>query len=463
MRIAVPAETVDEPRVAATPETVKKLLGLGATVAVQAGAGVASGVTDAAFVAAGATVEPDLAATLRDADVVLKVRRPEAGELAHYRRGAVVIAIMDPYGQDEALQAMAGAGLDAFAMELMPRITRAQVDGRAFEPGQSCGLPRGDRCRRAIWPRLPDDDDRGGYRAGRQGLRHGGRGRGPAGHRHRAAPRGHRHRDRCAACDEGAGRVARRQIRGGRERGVQAGRDGKAGYAKRDVGRLSAPAEPSSSPAHIAKQDVVITTALIPGPAGTKARLGRHRVASMRPGSIVFDHCGRARRQLRSCRGPARWSRTNGVKDGRLPQCAGSPRRNGLWPLCPKSFRLRRDARLPGQDGQAGESRLERRIGQGNQRSPAMAPWCIPSFAAGSPHDKVISPHPWGSGTPARRPLLRSSPRRRGSSGKSRPKATALAPRAPWPLDPRLRGDERKLGQERRRTPIQPLPAMTPI
>ena len=60
-------------------------------------------------------------------DVVLKVRRPEAGDLAHYRRGAAVIAIMDPYGQDEALQAMAGAGLDAFAMELMPRITRAQV------------------------------------------------------------------------------------------------------------------------------------------------------------------------------------------------------------------------------------------------------------------------------------------------------------------------------------------------
>ena len=127
MRIAVPAETREEPRVAATPETVKKLIALGGTVAVQSGAGTSSGLTDEAFRAAGASVEPDAAATLKDADVVLKVRRPEAADLPHYKRGAAVLAIMDPYGQDAALAAMAQAGIDAFSMELMPRITRAQV------------------------------------------------------------------------------------------------------------------------------------------------------------------------------------------------------------------------------------------------------------------------------------------------------------------------------------------------
>ena len=81
MRIAVPAETAEEPRVAATPETVKKLIALGGTVAVQSGAGRSSGLTDEAFRAAGASVEPDAAATLKDADVVLKVRRPEAADL----------------------------------------------------------------------------------------------------------------------------------------------------------------------------------------------------------------------------------------------------------------------------------------------------------------------------------------------------------------------------------------------
>jgi len=127
MRIAVPAESTDEPRVAATPETVRKLLALGATVAVQSGAGLRSGVTDDAFAAVGAAIVPDLAEVLRGADVVLKVRRPSAADLAHYKRGTVAIAIMDPYGQEAALDAMARAGVDAFAMELLPRITRAQV------------------------------------------------------------------------------------------------------------------------------------------------------------------------------------------------------------------------------------------------------------------------------------------------------------------------------------------------
>src|SRR5476649_2057005 len=125
MKIAV-AKEIDpsEPRVAASPDTVKKYRVLGVDIAVESGAGVKSGLPDSEFTAAGATVSAD---AVRDADIVIKVKRPEASELANYKRGALVIAIMDPYGNDAALKAMADAGIAAFAMELMPRITRAQV------------------------------------------------------------------------------------------------------------------------------------------------------------------------------------------------------------------------------------------------------------------------------------------------------------------------------------------------
>ena len=124
MKIAIGAESdPSEPRVAATPETVKKLIGLGAQVAVEPGAGVKSGILDADYTAAGASVGKGAVA---GADVVLTVRRPNPADLSGVNPGALVIAIMDPYGQDAALKAMADAGLATFAMELMPRITRAQ-------------------------------------------------------------------------------------------------------------------------------------------------------------------------------------------------------------------------------------------------------------------------------------------------------------------------------------------------
>src|SRR5438067_2571697 len=125
MRIAVARETdAGEDRVAATPETVKKMQALGAQVTVAPDAGTKSGIPDAEFAAAGATVSAD---ALKDADIVLKVRRPSVSELAGYKKGALVIAVMDPYGNEAALKALADAGVTAFAMELMPRITRAQV------------------------------------------------------------------------------------------------------------------------------------------------------------------------------------------------------------------------------------------------------------------------------------------------------------------------------------------------
>src|SRR6266487_7119011 len=116
MRIAV-AREVDpgEGRVAATPETVKKMKALGADIAVEPGAGTKSGIPDAEFTAAGATVA---SGAVTGADVVLKVRRPTAAELSGYKKGALVIAIMDPYGHDAAVKDMAKAGITALAVEL---------------------------------------------------------------------------------------------------------------------------------------------------------------------------------------------------------------------------------------------------------------------------------------------------------------------------------------------------------
>ena len=124
MRIAVPRESdAGEPRVAATPDTIKKLKSFGAEVAVARGAGIASGIPDTDFEAAGAQVAD---AVTKDADIVLKVRRPAPNELAAYKKGALVVAIMDPYGNEPALRQMADAGVSAIAMELMQRITRTQ-------------------------------------------------------------------------------------------------------------------------------------------------------------------------------------------------------------------------------------------------------------------------------------------------------------------------------------------------
>src|SRR5688572_7630559 len=110
MRIAILSEVHDaETRVAATPETVKKYKSLGAQVTVQAGAGAGAGIPDREFEAAGATIASNASEAAKDADLVLKVRRPGEAELKHLRRGAAVIAMMDPYGNAPAIGAMANA------------------------------------------------------------------------------------------------------------------------------------------------------------------------------------------------------------------------------------------------------------------------------------------------------------------------------------------------------------------
>src|SRR4029078_3237988 len=133
------------------PDTVKKFKALGAEVAVEPGAGVKSGLLDSDFTAAGATVSAD---ALKDADLVIKVKRPEASELANYKRGTLVIAIMDPYGNDAALKAMADAGISAVAMELMPGIHRPQgmdvLSSQANLAGYRAVIPAADSFGRAF-------------------------------------------------------------------------------------------------------------------------------------------------------------------------------------------------------------------------------------------------------------------------------------------------------------------------
>lgn len=133
MKVAIPKERrALEARVAASPETVKKLIGLGLSVTVESGAGAGASILDDAFAAAGATIAPDEAAALGDADIVLKVQRPmlagEGGvdELALMKPGAALIALLAPYAAKAEAVAYAGRNIQAFAMELVPRITRAQ-------------------------------------------------------------------------------------------------------------------------------------------------------------------------------------------------------------------------------------------------------------------------------------------------------------------------------------------------
>lgn len=133
MKIAILKERrAGERRVAATPDTVKRFVGLGLEVAVEAGAGLTAAVTDDAYAAAGATVLDDPRSVLSGADIVLKVQRPlqagegEVDELGAMKSGAVLIGSLAPYDAPDSLKAYAGAGVTAFAMELLPRIKRAQ-------------------------------------------------------------------------------------------------------------------------------------------------------------------------------------------------------------------------------------------------------------------------------------------------------------------------------------------------
>jgi NAD(P) transhydrogenase subunit alpha len=284
MRIAV-AREVDpaEPRVAATPDTVKKLTALGAEVAVEAGAGVKSGVLDTDYTAAGATVSQN---AIDGADVVLKVRRPGDAEVAGYKKGALVIAIMDPYDNEAALGALAKAGVTAFAMELMPRITRAQgmdvLSSQANLAGYRAVIDGAADYGRALPMMMTAAGTVPATKVFVMGA-------GVAGLQAIATARRLgaivTATDVRPAAKEQVESLGAKFIAVEDEEFKQA--ETAAGYAK-EMSKAYQEKQAALVAEHIKKQDIVITTALIPGRPAPRL-ISAAMVQSMRPGSVIVD------------------------------------------------------------------------------------------------------------------------------------------------------------------------------
>ncbi|WP_322513943.1 Re/Si-specific NAD(P)(+) transhydrogenase subunit alpha [Rhodopseudomonas palustris] len=284
MKIAVAKELdASEPRVAATPDTVKKLKALGADIVVEPGAGIKSGLPDSEFTAVGATVSAD---ALKDADIVLKVKRPEASELAAYKRGALVMAIMDPYGNDAALKAMADAGVTAFAMELMPRITRAQVmdvlSSQANLAGYRAVIDAAEQFGR-VFPMMMTAA--GTVPAAKVFIM----GVGVAGLQAIATAR--RLGAIVTATDVRPATKEQVESLGAKFLAVEDEEFKNAqtagGYAK-EMSKEYQAKQAALTAEHIKKQDIVITTALIPGRPAPRL-VTAEMVKSMKPGSVLVD------------------------------------------------------------------------------------------------------------------------------------------------------------------------------
>ena len=284
MKIAV-AREIDpaEPRVAASPDTVRKFKALGLDIAIEPGAGEKSGVPDSEFAAAGASVSAD---AVKDADVVIKVKRPEASELANYKRGAAVIAIMDPYGNDAALKTLADSGVSAFAMELMPRITRAQsmdvLSSQANLAGYRAVIEAAEAFGRAFPMMMTAAGTVPAAKVFVMGV-------GVAGLQAIATARRLgavvTATDVRPAAKEQVESLGAKFIAVEDEEFRQAETAG--GYAK-EMSREYQEKQAALTAEHIKKQDVVITTALIPGrPAPRLVSLAM--VKTMKPGSVLVD------------------------------------------------------------------------------------------------------------------------------------------------------------------------------
>jgi NAD(P) transhydrogenase subunit alpha len=287
MKVAIPAETdTAEPRVAATPETVKKLKAAGAEVTVEAGAGLKSGVPDADYEAAGAVIAHGASETVGDTDLVLKVRRPTASEVAQYRRGAAVIAIMDPFGNEDALRALADAGVTAFAMELMPRITRAQVmdvlSSQANLAGYRAVIDAAATYGRALPMMMTAAGTVPAARVFIMGV-------GVAGLQAIATARRLgaivTATDVRPATKEQVESLGAKFVAVEDEEFRQAETAG--GYAK-EMSKEYQAKQAALVAEHIKRQDIVITTALIPGRPAPRL-ISSEMVASMRPGSVLVD------------------------------------------------------------------------------------------------------------------------------------------------------------------------------
>lgn len=283
MKIAVLREAAaGERRVAATPETVKKLIALGATVAVVAGAGEGASIPDAAFAAAGATVG-DPGNVLADAAIILSVQGPEPERLQGARAGAWLVGMLDPFRQRERVEGYATAGLEALAMEWMPRITRAQsmdvLSSQSNLAGYKAVLDAAAEYSRAFPMMMTAAGTVSAARVFVMGV-------GVAGLQAIATAR--RLGAQVSATDvrpETAEQIASLGAKAIFAEGLSAA--GTGGYAAELTDEQRArQAELVSG--HISKQDIVITTALIPGrPA--PLLISDAQVASMKPGSVIVD------------------------------------------------------------------------------------------------------------------------------------------------------------------------------
>lgn len=297
MKIAVLKERAAyERRVAATPETVKKFIALGANIAVEAGAGGGANIIDAAFEEAGATIASDAAAACAGADIVLKVGRPlraedvlspsDVDELAIIPRGAIVAAVLGPYNDGDGPKAYADAGVTAFAMEFMPRITRAQsmdvLSSQSNLAGYKAVLDAAEHYGRAFPMMMTAAGTIAPARVFVMGV-------GVAGLQ--AVATAKRLGAIVTATDVRAAAAEQVESLGGKfvmvESDDDEGGETAGGYAKEmsdDYKRRQADLVAE----HIAKQDIVITTALIPGRPAPEL-VSEAMVKSMKPGSVIVD------------------------------------------------------------------------------------------------------------------------------------------------------------------------------
>ena len=285
-RIAVLKERASgEQRVAATPETVKKFIALGASVAVEEGAGAGASIPDADYGAAGAEVVK-AAAAVKGADIVLGVQGPDAKLLKGAKPGALVIAGLDPFVERARIDDYAAAGLEALAMEFMPRITRAQsmdiLSSQSNLSGYKAVIAAADAYGRAFPMMMTAAGTISATKAFIMGV-------GVAGLQAIATAR--RLGAQVSATDVRSATKEQIQSLGAKPIFVEnvAGIEGEGagGYATEMSDEYKvAQAELVSS--HIAKQDIVITTALIPGRAAPRL-ITDAQIATMKPGSVIFD------------------------------------------------------------------------------------------------------------------------------------------------------------------------------
>ena len=285
-RIAVLKERASgEHRVAATPETVKKFIALGASVAVEAGAGAGASIPDADYAMAGAEVVK-IAAAVKGADIVLGVQGPDAALLKGAKAGAWVVAGLDPLVQRARIDAYAAAGLEALAMEFMPRITRAQsmdiLSSQSNLAGYKAVIEAANAYGRAFPMMMTAAGTISAAKAFVMGV-------GVAGLQAIATAR--RLGAQVSATDVRS--ATREQIMslGAKPIFVESVAgivgEGSGGYATEMSAEYQA-AQAELVSAHIAKQDIVITTALIPGRAAPRL-VSDAQIASMKPGSVIFD------------------------------------------------------------------------------------------------------------------------------------------------------------------------------